>query len=116
MAKNFRELEAKMSPESRARVAEKVKKVKAQMALDELRQARQMTQESLATILNVKQSSVSKMEKRTDMYVSTLKTFVKAMGGELHIVASFPDRGNVEINQFEDIDEKKALGAGAAGD
>ena len=109
MARNFRELEAKMSPESRARAESKAKKMLAEMPLDELREARAMTQVHLAKILGVNQAAVSKLERRTDMYVSTLQGFVKAMGGELRITATFPE-GTVEINQFEDV--KKA----AAGD
>ena len=109
MARNFRELEPKMSPESRGRAESKAKKMLAEMPLDELREARAMTQVHLAKILGVNQAAVSKLERRTDMYVSTLQGFVKAMGGELRITATFPE-GTVEINQFEDV--KKA----AAGD
>jgi len=72
------------------------------MALDELRQARDMTQVHLAKILRVNQAAVSKLERRADMYVSTLRDFVKAMGGELKITAQFPE-GTVEITQFEDV-------------
>lgn len=109
MPRNFRELEAKMSPEARARSEAKAKKMLAEMPLDELRQAREMTQEHLAKILGVNQAAVSKLERRADMYVSTLQDFVKAMGGELKITARFPE-GTVEINQFAAV--KKA----AAGD
>jgi transcriptional regulator with XRE-family HTH domain len=107
MARNFRELEAKMSPESRARSDAKAQKMIAEMALDELREAREMTQVHLAKILGVNQAAVSKLERRADMYVSTLQSFVKTMGGELKITARFSE-GTVEINQFED--EGKAAG------
>jgi len=73
-----------------------------QMPLDELREARAMTQVHLAKILGVNQAAVSKMERRADMYVSTLQDFVRAMGGELKITARFPE-GTVEINQFEAV-------------
>ena len=53
------------------------------------------------------QAAVSKLERRADMYVSTLQSFVKAMGGELKITARFPE-GTAEINRFEDV--KKAAG------
>jgi DNA-binding XRE family transcriptional regulator len=102
MARNFRELEAKMSPGSRARSDARAQKMIADMALDELREAREMTQVHLAKILGVNQAAVSKLERRADMYVSTLQSFVKAMGGELKITARFPE-GTVEINQFEDV-------------
>jgi transcriptional regulator with XRE-family HTH domain len=60
-----------------------------------------MTQQQLARILKVNQAAVSKMERRTDMYLSTLREFIRAMGGELKITATFPGGGQVEIKQFE---------------
>ncbi len=66
----------------------------------ELRRALDLTQQQVAASLGINQVAVSKMEGQTDMYVSTLRRFVEAMGGELRIVAHFPE-GNVEINQFK---------------
>jgi len=106
MAKNFRQLETKMGPERRAKVAARVEALLRDMPLDELREARAMTQEHLAKILNVKQSAISKMERRADMYVSTLQDFVKAMGGRLEIRAVFPD-GAVRITQFSELAKAK---------
>jgi len=100
MAKNFSTLRVKMSAGSRERSSSLAAKYRAEMPLDELRQAREMTQVLLARILKVNQAAVSKMERRADMYVSTLQDFVRAMGGELKITAKFPE-GSVEINQFE---------------
>ena len=102
MAKNFKELQAKMSPERRARNAAAAKKMVEEMPLDELREARELTQEQLARVLRVNQAAVSKMERRTDMYLSTLQGIIKAMGGQLEIRAVFPD-GVVRINQFQDL-------------
>ena len=102
MARKFKELEEKMSPESRDRVKVRAKELLREMALDELRAAREMTQSSLAKILDVGQSEVSKIEHRADMYVSTLASYVKAMGGDLEICAVFPD-GRIKINQFEEL-------------
>ena len=73
-----------------------------EMALQELRQARQMSQEHLAELLATKQANISRLERRTDMYISTLRSYIEAMGGRLDIIASFPD-GRVNINQFEEI-------------
>ena|ERR1700685_2545014 len=67
--------------------------------LGELRRARQLTQETLAETLGMSQSEVSKVEHRTDLYVSTLRRYVEAMGGELQIFARFPN-GEVEIVQI----------------
>jgi hypothetical protein len=102
MAKNFKTLREKMSPESRERSRALVAKYRAEMPLNELREAREITQVHLARLLKVNQGAVSKMERRTDMYVSTLHDFIRAMGGELKITASFPD-GIVEINQFQAV-------------
>ena len=105
MPKNFNTLREKMSLAARERSRVLAEKYRAEMPLDELREARAMTQVHLAKILGVNQAAVSKMERRADMYVSTLQDFVKAMGGELKITARFPE-GTVEINQFEAV--KKA--------
>lgn len=102
MAKNFKELQEKMSPESRTRAIEKAERMTREMALDELREARLLTQEQLAEQLNVRQPAVARMERRADMYVSTLRGVIKAMGGELDIRAVFPD-GTVKINQFKQL-------------
>lgn len=102
MAKNFKELQEKMAPERRARVEAKVRETLSTMALDELREARKLTQTQLADLLQLDQGSVSKMERRTDMYISTLRSYIEAMGGSLHIRAVFPD-GEVQINQFQDV-------------
>jgi DNA-binding XRE family transcriptional regulator len=105
MAKSFKDLQAKMSPASRARSEAKAGRLIQEMALDELRAARALTQEHLSTILGVKQSAISKLERRADMYVSTLRHFIEAMGGELEIRAVFPD-GAVRIAQFRTITER----------
>jgi DNA-binding transcriptional regulator YiaG len=102
VAKNFNTLRARMSPEARARAQEKARQDLAEMALDEVREARALTQEHLAKLLGIKQSAVSKMERRADMYVSTLQAMIKAMGGTLQIVAVFPE-GKVEIDQFRKL-------------
>jgi DNA-binding XRE family transcriptional regulator len=102
MARSFKELEAKMSPESRARVAARVKEELAKMPLYQLRNAREMTQTRLAEILNVDQGSISKLEKRTDMYLSTLRSYVEAMGGTLEVRAVFPD-GEVKIDLLNQL-------------
>ncbi len=106
VARKFQELVDKMSPEARARSEARANELLANMALDELRAARELTQVSLAKILNVSQSEISKIENRTDMYVSTLASYVQAMGGQLEICAVFPD-GRVRINHFEEIGNQR---------
>ena len=108
MARKFAELEAKMSRESLARSDEKVARLREEMALNELRAALAFTQEHLAKILHVRQAAISKLERRADMYVSTLADFIRAMGGELEIVAHFP-QGRVRIRQFQDVRGRAGL-------
>jgi transcriptional regulator with XRE-family HTH domain len=108
MAKKYSELRAKMSPERRARVDERVRAAIAEMPLEELRQAREMTQAQLADVLEVSQGAVSKVERRTDMYISTLRSYIRSMGGDLQIRAVFPE-GEVIIDQFREIPAKADL-------
>jgi transcriptional regulator with XRE-family HTH domain len=103
MARNFKELQAKMDPERRARVEQRIQASLAAMPLEELREARELTQNQLAQILQVSQGAVSKVERRADMYISTLRSYIRAIGGDLQIRAIFPE-GEVLINQFEDLD------------
>lgn len=106
-ARNFKELQARMSPERQAANAAEAARMLREMPLDELRAARHLTQEHLASLLNVKQASISKMERRTDMYIGTLSRVIEAMGGQLEIRAIFPD-GAVRITQFSTEDPKSA--------
>jgi transcriptional regulator with XRE-family HTH domain len=99
----FSDLTRKFSPKRKARVAARVAELKAEMALAELRQARRRSQEELARALHVNQPAVAKLEKRTNMYVSNLRRYVEALGGELQITAKFPE-GEVVIGNFSDID------------
>jgi DNA-binding XRE family transcriptional regulator len=101
MAHKFKELQTKISAERRARVEERVREAIKEMALDELRAAREFTQAELSQVLRVDQGSISKLERRTDMYIGTLRRYIEAMGGSLQIRAVFPD-GEVQINQFGD--------------
>jgi hypothetical protein len=93
MAKRFSELRAKMPPAAQARAHAKAEAMLAEMPLDELRQAR-----------GVQQPSIAKLEKRTDMYLSTLRAHIEAMGGDLVVLARFPE-GAVRIKNFGELDE-----------
>jgi DNA-binding transcriptional regulator YiaG len=106
MSKNFRVLREKRSAKARERARVLAAKYRAEMALHELREARAMTQQHLAALLGVNQAAVSKMERRADMYVSTLRHMIRAMGGELEIVAKFPE-GVVRIGQFKKLRDEK---------
>jgi transcriptional regulator with XRE-family HTH domain len=106
MARNFKELQAKMDPASRADNTRRVSEELRRMALEELRGARQLTQSDMAEMLDVPQSSISRIEQRADMYLSTLRNYVHAVGGELRIQAVFPDGGTVVIDRFGDYEER----------
>ena len=104
MAKNFTELRKQMTPERQARARARTAELLAEMPLNELRAARKQTQTQLAEVLHVNQAAVSKLERRADMYISTLRSYIKAMGGDLDIVAKFPD-GAVRLTQFSTEDD-----------
>jgi ribosome-binding protein aMBF1 (putative translation factor) len=99
MIHKFSELEEKMSPESRSRVDQAVQEALKELPLDELRNARGLSQKMLAEALGIQQPAVAKMEKRADMYISTLRSHIEAMGGQLEITARFPE-GSVKISNF----------------
>lgn len=104
MAKPYKELRVKMSASARRRAETHARVLMQEMPLYELRQARQLSQEQLARELRVNQANVSKIERRTDIYISTLRSYIEAMGGELEITANFP-QGGIKIRQFEKINE-----------
>ncbi|OZI66413.1 XRE family transcriptional regulator [Bordetella genomosp. 11] len=107
MANKYSILRETMSPESRARAKAKADAMLAEMPLHELRQARGLSQKMLAELLHVQQPSIAKLEKRTDMYISTLRSHIEAMGGQLEVIARFPD-GSVRISNFAELDENVA--------
>lgn len=101
MAKKFSELEAKMSPEARTRAKGRAQAMMADMLLAEIRQTVGLTQEELATALDIKQPTLSRMESQSDMQISTLRRLVRALGGEVDIVVRLP-KGNIRLTQFDD--------------
>ncbi|MFZ0819506.1 MAG: XRE family transcriptional regulator [Candidatus Acidiferrales bacterium] len=92
MARQFKELLNKMTPERRARIKAGANRLREELILAELRESRALTQQQLARALRINQAAVSKMERRKDMYLSSLDGIIKAMGGRLEIRAVFPDR------------------------
>jgi len=97
MARNLERVLAKLPRKRR----EKVERRAAELAtLKDLRQAVKRTQEELASFLGVGQDTISRLEQRSDMLISTLKRYVQAMGGQLDLVARFPDRPPVVIDRI----------------
>jgi DNA-binding XRE family transcriptional regulator len=105
MARNYNELRARMDPARRTRNDGLVRQEIQRMALEELRAAKRLTQADMAEVLEVPQSSISRIERRTDMYLSTLRNYVQAMGGVLQIQAIFPD-GAVVIDRFGEYENQ----------
>ena len=96
-AKKWNDLLKQLPPDARARVDARVARTLASMPLPEVRRAIGMTQAELAVTLETGQGSVSKVERSADMYLSTLRKYVEAMGGELNLIASFPEGRRFEI-------------------
>lgn len=93
MAKTLEEIMAALSADRRQKIEEMTTALVAEeQSLRDLRQALSLTQEHIAEVLGVGQESVSRLEKRSDFLLSTLQGYVKAMGGELRLVAEFPNR------------------------
>lgn len=103
---SFEELRARMSPKARAKAEAEALRLRKEMDLADVRRALRLSQEEIAQTLHVGQAAVAKIEKRTDMYVSTLRRFIEAMGGELEIVARFPGNA-VRIRNFAEICERE---------
>src|SRR5580704_6118044 len=106
MARNYKELQAKMNPADVAESKQRVREELQRMALDELRNAKQLTQADMAELLGVPQSSISRIEQRADMYLSTLRNYVQAMGGVLQIQAIFPEGPPVVIKRFGEYEDR----------
>src|ERR1700687_5235138 len=102
MAQKFDNLFRKMSPEAQKRVEKKANTEFQALALAELREAQDLTQVQLAEKLGIDQGAVSKIERRTDMYLSTLRNVIQAMGGQLEFAARFPT-GRIQVLTFREV-------------
>jgi DNA-binding XRE family transcriptional regulator len=95
MARNFKELQeklyAKMTPEQRAEHEARLAKDIAKVRLNQLRQARELTQAALAAKLGTDQGSISRLEQQADFYISTLRNYIEGTGGHLEMLAVYPD-------------------------
>ena len=100
--KPFRNLIEGLTPERQARIARLKKQFEDEMALYELRQALQLTQTKVAKRLGISQAAVSKLERRSDMFLSTLRKVLAGMGGDLEISAVFP-AGTVRLTGFHEF-------------
>jgi len=103
--KSIEQMRAKMSAEDNARIdARAAEIIEEEMTLRELRKAHKLTQETLAASLGVGQDQISRMEKRSDLLLSTLRSYVEAMGGHLTILAEFPKHKSVRLSGISAIE------------
>jgi transcriptional regulator with XRE-family HTH domain len=99
MSRNVNDIIRTLSPTQRKKVeARAAELIAEEMTLQELRRARKLTQVSVAKALGITQDSVSRLEKRSDILLSTLRKTVQVMGGNLSLVAEFPDRAPVVLS------------------
>ena len=102
---NLERIRKGLSPARRKKIAARAAQLIAEeMTLQELRQARKLTQGRMARTLGITQDGVSRLEKRSDFLLSTLRKTVEAMGGNLSLVAEFPDREPVVLSGIADED------------
>jgi len=109
---NLQRIRKELSPARRRKVAARSAQLIAEeMTLQALRRARKLTQVRMAKELGIGQDGVSRLEKRADLMISTLRKTVEAMGGRLSLVAEFPDRNPVVLSGIsEDPPETKSIG------
>ena len=107
MTVSLEEMLAEESEESRARIRSLAEEMRAEINLRELRRLRKLTQTRLSKKLKIGQEGVSRIEKRTDLYLSTLRSYVEAVGGKLSLIVEFPDRSAVTLTGFGE-DQGKA--------
>ncbi|MGB9464591.1 MAG: XRE family transcriptional regulator [Candidatus Acidiferrum sp.] len=111
MPVNINEIIRKLSPAERKKVEDRANEIIAEeLSLRDLRKARKLTQARVAKTLVITQDSVSRLEKRSDLLLSTLRKTVKAMGGKVRIIAEFPDRAPVVLSELsEDAPPRKSV-------
>ena len=106
MGRKLNEVIAALPPEEQERIEARYQELKQEVeGLRELRQIAGKAQADIAVALNIKQPSVSKIEKQADMYLSTLRSYVEAIGGELELTVKLPERPAFRLHQFRDVIE-----------
>lgn len=96
-----------MSPERRARIDHLAQEMREEMNLREVRRLRKLTQARLSKKLKIGQEGVSRIEKRSDLYISTLRSYVEGVGGKLRLVVELPDRPPVNLTGLGEDQGKK---------
>jgi len=105
--RNINDVIRKLPEHRQAKIAARAEMLIAEeMTLQDLRKARSLTQERMSQLLHIGQDSVSRLEKRSDLLLSTLRSYVSAMGGTLELVAKFEDRAPVVLTSLDDVGER----------
>jgi DNA-binding XRE family transcriptional regulator len=110
MTKTLSEMMANFTPEEQAEIqAEANQLIAEEMTLRELRKAYHLTQMEIAKNLGVGQDSICKLEKRTDLLLSTLANYIQSLGGSLKLVAEFPENKTFIIKGLADLSDESSL-------
>lgn len=108
MTEDFNEYLDSLPADRRAKIEARSKEIIAEyMTLQELRKAREFSQETLADVLGWRQGEISRLEHQTDFYLSTIRRYVEALGGKLELTAVFPDSATIKIEQFSDLGKSR---------
>lgn len=111
MTRDINDIIASLSPDQQAKIkARATELIAEEMTLQDLRKAREFTQIRMGELLNMRQENVSRLERRADLLVSTLHSYIAAMGGELSLVVEFKDRSPVKIAGLTSIFQDGDLG------
>jgi DNA-binding XRE family transcriptional regulator len=103
--KNIDRIRKELSPARRRKIAARAATlISEERSLQELRQAHKLTQKKMAEVLGIGQDSVSRLEQRSDLLISTLRNYVEALGGKLSLVAEFPDKKPVILAGIASLD------------
>lgn len=109
MARSLNDFIAELPPERQAAIEARYQELKQEVeSLRELRELAGKAQIDVATALNIKQPSVSKIEKQADMYLSTLRSYVEAVGGKLELTVQLPARPTLRLQSLGDIADRRA--------
>ena len=108
MGSTLKDKMARLTPERRARIEAEADRLQAEyQTLKDLRKARDLTQAQLAESLGIRQATIAQLEKRSDLMISTLRSYVEAMGGRLRLTVEFPDKAPVSLEGFGDAEEPR---------
>lgn len=109
MTVSLKKVMNRVSPDRRKAINARARELIAEeLTLSDIRKARELTQQKLADLLGVKQESVSNIEKRSDLLLSTLREYVEALGGDLTLMVKFPDRPAISLKTLAELTPAKS--------